>query len=351
MLIIGMDVHLSDTMLLWLDTETGETSEPYAHPTSELAEHVAGLPGMAKVAVMETGSQSAFLARQLGTLGCEVHVVDAFKTRRWFEGMYGLKKTDKIDARGLALAWADGGLRRAEVWVANAEQQALREWTRARETFVATGARYRGQIRQLLARENRRCPFADLLGVRAQAWLDDVAPSLPAASQQVLAIYRRQIAQLAEEVKALNAAIAAATAGDEDAQLLQTMPGIGEPMAAAIKAEIGTFHRFASANQLRGYTGLVPRVVQSGERLRYGPLTRAGNPRLRRLMILAAQHFVQSRAGRESALYRWYLAQVFRHGRNPAKVALARRLTTILFAMLRDRTAFVLDNSPVPKAA
>jgi len=351
MLIIGMDVHAPETMLFWLDTETGETCQPYARPTVEVVAHAAGLSGSPKVVVLETGSQSAFLARELMTLGCEVHVVDAFKTRRVLEGMYGLKKTDKIDARGLATAWSEGALRRAEVWVASAEQQALRELTRARATLVATGARYRGQIRQLLARENQCCPFSDLLGSKAQAWLDAIGPSLSAAAQQVLAAYRRQLAQVRDEVEALNAAIEAATTADEDVELLQTLPGIGAPMAAALKAEIATIDRFDSANELRGYSGLVPRVVQSGERMRYGPLTRAGNPRLRRLLILAAQHFVQSRAGRDTALYRWYVAQVFRHGRNPAKVALARRLTTILFALLRDRTAYRPDYSPLPKAA
>jgi len=351
MLIIGCDVHAAKTMVLWIDTATGETSEAYEVPTAGLLDHISSLPDEEKVIVLEAGTQSSFLARHLGTLGCEVRVVDPFKVRRLFEALYGLKKTDKIDARGLALAWADGYLREAEVWVPDAALAALRELTRARQTLVEQNAQLRNKIRQLLARENLRCPYQDLMGPKAQAWLDQAAAQLPEDTRFTLGSLRRTLQTMVAEIRALSARIADKVAGNEDVELLQTIPGIAEPSAAAIVAEIGTITRFASANELRGYSGLVPKVEQSGERTRYGPLTKRGNRRLRRLMILAAQHFIQSRALRHSSLWKWYVGQVFRHGRNPAKVAVGRRLLTIIFVMLRDRVPFDGARYELPQAA
>ena len=351
MLIIGCDVHAAKTMLFWIDTATGETSEAYEVPTSELLTHVPGLPGEERVVVLEAGTQSAFLARHLGALGCTVHVVDPFKVRRLFEALYGLKKTDKIDARGLCLAWAEGYLREAEVWVPDAALAALRELTRTRQTLVEQNAELRTQIRQLLGRENLRCPYQDLMGVKAQAWLDQAAAQLPADAEFALGTFRRMLQGMVAAIQALNARIAEKVADNEDVALLQTITGIAESSAAAIVAEIGTVTRFASAKQLRGYSGLVPQVQQSGERTRHGPLTKRGNRRLRRLMILAAQHFVQTRAVRHSSLGKWYAGQAFRHGRNPAKVAVARRLLTILFVLLRDRVPFDGARYELPPAA
>jgi transposase len=346
-----MDVHSVKTMLFWVRTDTGETSETYEVLTAELLAHVPGLPDGRKVVVLEAGTQSSFLARRLRTLGCEVHVVDPFKVRRLFEALYGLKKTDKIDAQGLALAWADGFLRSMEVWVADAQVVALRELTRARQLLVEQNAQLRTAIRQLLARENLRCPYSDLLGVKAQAWLEGILEQLPADAAAALRSYLDVLQTLAGQIEALTARITEQVRDNEDVALLQTIPGIGMPLAAAIVAEIGDVRRFESANQLRGYSGLVPRVYQSGERTRTGPLTKRGNRRLRRSLILSAQHFIQSRQLHDSSLRKWYVAQVFRHGRNPAKVAVARRLLTVIFAMLRDRLPFDLKRYLPAKAA
>lgn len=351
MLTIGCDVHAAKTMVFWLDGETGETSEAYEVLTPELLTHLAGLAGGTKVVVLEAGTQSSFLARRLETLGCEAQVVDPFKVRRLFEALYGLKKTDKIDARGLALAWADGYLRESKVWVPDAALAGLRDLTRTRQTLVDQNAQLRNQVRQLLARENVHCPYQDLMGRKAQAWLDEAAAQLPEDSRFALAVLRGQLQRLAGDIQALNARIAEKVAGNEDVTLLQTIPGVAETSAAALMAEIGTVARFASANELRGYSGLVPKVEQSGPRTRYGPLTKRGNRRLRRLMILAAQHFIQSRAMRGSLLGKWYAKHVFRHGRNPAKVAVGRRLLTILFVMLRDRVPFDPTRYELPTAA
>ena len=105
-------------------------------------------------------------------------------------------------------------------------------------------------------------------------------------------------------------------------------------------AEIGALARFASRQKLRGYSGPVPRVSQSGERCWSGPLVKRGNPHLRWALVMTAGHFAASRQTRELTLRGGYRRHVYKHGPNPVKVALARRLLNIIFALLRDPTVF-----------
>jgi transposase len=348
---IGLDVHQRLTTVVWLDSETGEMSEAYEVPTAELTDHLAGLAGDPKRAVLEAGTQSHFLARRLMTLGLEVRVVHPFRVRRLFEALYGLKKTDKIDARGLALALADGYLEHAEVWVAEPEIHELRALTRTRLQLVECNVRLRNSIRQTVGQEGGVCPYRDLTGPGATEWLDEFTQGLPEPIRFALAAQRAALAGLVGQIKALSARIAQLVKARTDVALLETIPGIGTETAAAIVAEIGDIRRFKTAAALRGYSGLVPRVDQTAGRLRTGPLTKRGNRRLRRIMILAAQHFVQVKASRDLSLRKWYAAQVFRHGPNPAKVAVARRLLNIIFALLRDGTAFEASRYALPDAA
>jgi len=344
---IGLDVHKARTMVCVLDTETGELAEPYAVPTAELVAHLAALPGAPKVAALEAGSQSAFLARRLGTCGVEPHVVHPFRVRRLLEALCGLKKTDKIDARGLAEALAAGLLKLAEVWVPDQALHELRALTRGRQDLVEDGVRLRNLIRKLLVREGADCPFTDLLGVQAQQWLEEWAATMPAAIASVLTAYRQSLAVLHAEQERLSAEIATLVREHTEVRRLQTIPGIGVQLAASIVAEMGPVQRFATAVALRGYSGLVPKVEQSGERCHYGPLTKVGNRRLRRALVLAAQLFVGRKATHELSLYPWYWQQVVRHGRNPAKVAVARRLLNIIFALRRDQTDFAPERYAV----
>ena len=72
--------------------------------------------------------------------------------------------------------------------------------------------------------------------------------------------------------------------------LLTTIPGVAWVLGYTIASEIGEIGRFASPAKLAGYTGLCPRVEQSGERDRRGPLTKHGPRYLRWALIEAAQH-------------------------------------------------------------
>ena len=118
-----------------------------------------------------------------------------------------------------------------------------------------------------------------------------------------------------------------------DAQVLLSMPGVGRVTAATFVSEVPDVSLFASAAKLAAYAGLAPRVRRSGRSLNSVTRPRAGNRRLKRVLVLSAARSVdlceESRA---------YYDRKRSEGRchYSAAVALARRRINVMYAMLRD---------------
>jgi transposase len=92
----------------------------------------------------------------------------------------------------------------------------------------------------------------------------------------------RQLAPLERELRPL-------ARSDERAKLLMTIPGVAELLGLTIAGEIGDIARFPSARKLVGYSGLTPRIKQSGQSERVGRLSKAGLDTLRWAAVEAAQ--------------------------------------------------------------
>ena len=132
--------------------------------------------------------------------------------------------------------------------------------------------------------------------------------------------------------------------------LLTTIPGIAWVLGYTIAAEIGEISRFPSPRKLIGYTGLTPRVDQSGERDRRGPLRKNGPNYLRWALIEAAHT-----AGRDPR-YRPIVERMrSRHGRKRgskiAAIEIGRRLTEAIWHMLTNDQPFAPAGAPTPVAA
>ena len=121
--------------------------------------------------------------------------------------------------------------------------------------------------------------------------------------------------------------------------LLLTAPGIGWVLGYAIACELGDINRFASPRKLVGYTGLCPRVEQSGDSDRRGPLRKNGPRWLRWALVEAAVH-----ASRHPLYHDRYQTTKKRLGkqRGPrvAQIDLARKLTEAIWWMLTRQQPF-----------
>jgi transposase len=121
--------------------------------------------------------------------------------------------------------------------------------------------------------------------------------------------------------------------------LLLTVPGIGWVLAYTIAAGIGDIARFASPRKLSGYTGLCPRVYQSGESDRRGPLAKQGPKYLRWALIEASTHACKHPLYRDR--YQRTKARLGKQrGAKVAQVDLARRLAEAIWHMLTRSQPF-----------
>jgi transposase len=128
--------------------------------------------------------------------------------------------------------------------------------------------------------------------------------------------------------------------------LLMSAPGIGWVLGYTIAAEIGDIARFASPKKLCGYTGLCPRVYQSGSRDHRGPLAKNGPRYLRWALLEAATH-----AARHPCYRDHYQATKTRLGRQRgakvARVEVARKLAEAIWHMLTTQAPFHPARPPV----
>jgi len=141
---------------------------------------------------------------------------------------------------------------------------------------------------------------------------------------------------LLEEVEQFDQEITRRAREDARVKLLTTMPGIGKCSAPLIVAEIGHAQRFPNAKHLASYAGLVPSAHSSGGTTHYGHITNEGLAWLRWIMVQAA-HVAARQPGRWQEFY-WKVAR--RRGKSTATIALARKMLTVCYYLLKRGEGF-----------
>ena len=283
---------------------------------------------------VEMMSGAVWVRDQLQGAGWEMKVAHARKVR---DVAPLACKTDKVDARVLAELCRRDLV--PELWVPSIEDRALRERLRRRAHLVKARTSARNRIFGLLTQFGLRISHArlrkpdatELLERRGvpEVWRDSIVELLELAAEM-----DRRIDPIDRELSPIARA-------DERARLLATMPGVGPLLSLTFAAEIGEVSRFSSPGKLIGYAGLAPRISQSGERSATGALSKAGSRTLRWAAVEAA-----NQAWRPSnPWHRHYLRVSARHGKNPAKSAVARKLLIAAWHMLSRRQPF---NPPAP---
>lgn len=201
-------------------------------------------------------------------------------------------KTDRRDARKLAGLLAAGLL--TEVHAPTPDQEAVRDLCRAREAVKEDQKRNRHRVSKFLLRRSIRYTAGRKAWTRAHLeWLRGRRLVHP-ADQMILDDLLLALEQLESRLEALDAKIEAIAQQDpytEPVGWLRCFRGIDTLTALSIVAELHDVRRFPSPRALMAYLGLVPSERSSGGQERRGALTKAGNRRLRRLLIEAAWHY------------------------------------------------------------
>lgn len=334
-----LDFHLLD--------EQGETVEVGAAPPD--ADGLRGLVvrlGRHREpvrAAIESMTGARFVHDQLELAGWDVEIADAAKVK----GLAPLAcKTDRIDA------WVLAELSRRDlvpaIWLPDPSVRAERERARFRLHLVRHRSSLKQRVHATLLTHGRPCPVSDLFGVRGRELLARLALPEPWASDVEASL--RLIDDLEREIAAIERDLKTLGADHRYVPLLTTIPGIAWVLAYTIAAEIGDITRFASPTKLASYTGLCPRVYQSGDSDRRGPLSKNGPRYLRWALIEATGHASQHPAYRDR-YQRTKLRLGKQRGPKVAQVDLARRLAQAIWHMLTRNQPFAPAGAPAPMTA
>lgn len=241
-------------------------------------------------------------------------------------------KNDKVDSKILAELLRTNFLPTA--YIQPREIRDLKELVRQRVGYVELRTRIKNKIHSVLFKTNTKHSFSDLYGKAGMEFLRAV---------NLRKIYREELNQYLVTLDLLNTQIAEISTtikktakADYDCQLLMTIPGISFFSALVIKSEIGDIARFGNANKLCSYAGLVPSTYASADTIRTGRITKRGSKWLRKVLIDA----VTMRRGNLNKFSVFYLKLKKNKGTGKAKVAAARKLCTVIFAMLTDKQPF-----------
>ena len=171
-------------------------------------------------------------------------------------------------------------------------------------------------------------------------------PTLTAVAEALLAAREA----LGEQLRGLEKHLRDRAREDERTRPLMTTPGVGVIVALTFVAAVDDPGRFARSRSVGAHFGLTPRRYQSGETDVAGGISRVGDAMARTALYEAAQSIL-TRTTRFSALKRWAMEVARRRGMRRAKVALARKLATILHRMWVDGTALRRGHEPAAAAA
>jgi transposase len=197
-------------------------------------------------------------------------------------------KTNRRDAVSLARLHRAGEL--TPVWVPDAGHEAVRDLVRAREAASDALKRSRQQLQAFLLRHGRIYRGRTSWTQAHTRWLCSLQFEHP-AHDIVLAEYRQAIAEATVRLDRLTKQVAETAASWSMAPVVeayQAMRGVGFMTAVTFVVEIGDVRRFDSPRQLMAFLGLVPCESSTGERVKRGGITKAGNMRARRALVEGA---------------------------------------------------------------
>jgi transposase len=236
-------------------------------------------------------------------------------------------KNDERDARDLADLLRLGRL--AEAWIAPPAVREVRELVRYRAKLVQLRSGLKAQVHAVMGKEGVLPRLDDMFGPGGQRHLDamqlgDVYVIRVESLRDLIELYDREVGMLERKIHQL-------VRDDHGYHAIQALHGVGRTIAAIFVAEIGDVHRFRSAEALCSWAGLTPRHRESDTKVVRGGITKMGS-RLVRWAALEAIARYHGGAWLQQDFHR--IAD--RRGKNKARVAVARKLLTLVYYGLRD---------------
>ncbi len=284
---------------------------------------VIGLCGEAPEVVIEATYGWYWAVQLLQDLGAVVHLANP-RALNWGDRRV---KNDVNDATDLADMLRLNRL--AEAWIAPPAIRELRELVRYRAKLVQLRSGLKAQVHAVMAKEGVLPGHADMFGSGGTRELDQLELGEPFARR--VSSLRQLIATHDDEIHALERDIHQHLRHHPGYRAVQAINGIGPISAAVLVAEIGDVSRFPTPAQLCSWVGLTPRHRESDLKTRRGHISKQGSRLVRATLIEGI-----SRYHGGPHLGAQYRKIAKRRGANKARVALARKMLTLVYYGLRD---------------
>jgi transposase len=286
------------------------------------------------VAIVEVCGFNDWFLKMLTEYGCRETVLVQPEKR-------SKNKTDRRDANALGeLLWTNRERLLAGKRVQNVRQVVLpserdaedRQLTALRQRVGRLRTRAINKVQHLLLKHNlqQECPTKGIQAKKARKWLE----TLPLGTidrlemDQLLAQWELMDKQLEH----LDRTIVERQAKNETAQIIASIPGAGSYGSLAIASRIGSIDRFPHARSLAHYFGLTPSSNNSGDATRrLGSITKEGSALVRFILAQIVVHVLR----RDAVMKEWYRRIKKRRGAKIARVAVMRRLATIIWCMVK----------------
>jgi transposase len=321
---VGIDLHRRRSMIVRHDHSGVELGRVRIdNDPLTLAMEIAKA-GPEPEVVLEATYGWYWAADVLADAGATVHLAQPLGC-----AMFGLRrvKNDERDTAGLADLLRTGRL--PEAWIAPPPTRELRELVRYRAKLVALRSGLKAQVHAVLAKEGVHLGVSDLFG-RAGSEALDALELAPAYATRLRSL-RALISAFDTHIGTMDVPIRHRLWGHRGYRAIQAIPGIAETLAAVLVAEIGDVDRFASPSRLCSWAGLTPRHHESDTTCRRGPITKQGSALVRWAVVEAAQ-----RQHAPAKLATDFRRIATRRGRNIGRVAVARKILTLVYYGLRD---------------
>ena len=237
-------------------------------------------------------------------------------------------KNDKVDSEILAKLLKADLIPKS--YIPPKEIRDLRALVRHRKILIKHRTKVKNNIHQILRIKNIKHGFRDVFTLKGIKYLK-------AMQHDQINCFLKIMETLDVEIKSLDEKLKNNKTSSKEVHLLQSMPGIGNYAAQVIQSEIGDIERFTSPKKLCNYAGIVPSQNQSADKDYKGRITKVGSRNLRWILVQGAQVAVCY----PNKLRKFYYKLARKKSRSKAIIAVARKMLTIQWHMLKNKEPYI----------
>lgn len=334
---IGCDAHKKYSVFVRI-TEAGEVKAPMhvKHEKEAYRDFLCTLPKGSKIAI-ETVGNWYWMIDEMEQAGLKPQLTHAVKAKLM---MGQVNKTDPLDAKGLAVLLRNGTL--PTVFIPPALLRDQRELPRMRMALFGVRTMLKNRTHATLSKYAIVIDeVSDLFGVKGRELLTQRLSELPPYTRQSVEAQLKVLDSVAAQIGECEKHMEAVVKETKEMTLLKTLPGVGTILSTVLALEIGDVARFATAEHLASYAGVVPRVKSSGGKTYYGPVRHDVNRYLKWALVEAANCIVlQMDRMKTRHVGRLYQRIKARKGHAKAVVAVARHLAEASYWILKKQEPY-----------